>query len=370
MVLPSTKITVCSFAVALSLLTLVAVSRSNSFLHPHHQPILSGALFPSHAPTPPVKQPCPNECIQHKSGLYLAVTSIGHGFPRVQYTCTDPHHPQATDSACSSEQRTFLSHSPQHVHDPADPTPEQTPTPLFHRHDQRLEAHSDEGALRSTSYFDLQITQGVSSSGQLSPSQGSVPEHPMTTMTVMDYTNLGFTGNAAQYQSHYGFVFSPRERAFEEELSTSHQHSHQHHHEAKIVTRMPFITPEAAVSLPAPTSMGDDSHWRNQGSSRTAHHDGETNTAGPPSPTPEPLIGQPETGVDIEPNDKTRGVEKKHVNSEGKSGDEGRIRKILHRVTTLIIETETVIAPPRKTRPTVGPQLMRIPWGQQQQHHH
>lgn len=368
----SIRITVCSLAVALSLLTLVTVTRGNSNnIHPqpyqHHQPILSGALFPTERTE--AKQPCPRECIQHKSGLYLAVTSIGYGFPRVQFTCTGPHHPQATahegGGGGGGGEKTSLPCSPQQVHNPADPTP--TPLPS-HRHDQQVRAHDDiESDEKSTSYTDLHITAGSHSRQQhdsiqkeLDPSEHE-RQHPTT---AIDYEGLGFTGDAAKYQPHYGFVFSPRERAWEpSEVHTTtftfgmgHPYGYRQdaqQHQQQIEMQAPSITPEAVVSFPAPTPMADKRHRSHQ---ERVHEpelekDGE-NTAGPPLPTPESLAGQSVTGVE-----RTRSVERKHpsIPAEDKREREPKkIKKVVHRVTTLIIETETIIAPPHPTHATRG----------------
>ncbi|KAF9584811.1 hypothetical protein BGW38_005102 [Lunasporangiospora selenospora] len=61
-------------------------------LNKEHQPILSGSLFPDSAQTQDTvaATTCANKCVDHGSGIFLAVTSIGEGFPRIQYTCSLP----------------------------------------------------------------------------------------------------------------------------------------------------------------------------------------------------------------------------------------------------------------------------------------
>lgn len=357
---PKPRMAICSLAVVVSLLTLVAVTRGyRDNIHPqphqHHQPILSGALFPTERPE--AKQPCPKECIQHGSGLYLAVTSIGYGFPRVQFTCTGPHHPQATDhKGQGGKGENPLPCSPRQVHTPADPTPEFAPTPPSHRNDQQVRAHAGNDIDRSTSYTDMHITAGKGQQHSTIKKQSDPSEHERQhATTTMDYEGLGFTGNAAEYQPHYGFVFSPRERAWESFAQTTTftygmgHHQKEAQEQRQVDIQASSVTPEAVVSFPAPTPMADEGHKNHQ----KKVHESEAecvskNTVEPPAPTPEPLAGQPVTGVDK----RTRDMGEKNLTPAPAEKDkrEGEPKRAkVYRVTTLIIETETIIAPPRPT---------------------
>ncbi|KAF9566026.1 hypothetical protein EC968_003922 [Mortierella alpina] len=71
----------------------------------------------------------------------------------------------------------------------------------------------------------------------------------------------------------------------------------------------------------------------------------------PPEPTPEPMPAQA-TGSPLHSNhDQQQQRQQEHLHQKhGSSGSPRKFKTIIHRVTTLIIETETIIAPPRATK--------------------
>ncbi|ORZ10028.1 hypothetical protein BCR41DRAFT_388139 [Lobosporangium transversale] len=190
----------------------------------HHPPVLTY----SNAALPTQKLYHPTSCVLHKSGVYLVVTSIGQGFPRVQFTCTETHHPHPTPdvqqtyppsqtfeaalttcsySSCPYEHHLqHLEHTtkkqsqgltkPQNcVQDPADPTPAQSPMAL-HR---VYEGQPGEDGKYSTCYTDhiTSTDTALHSFGSIKPSW---------------VEGLGKYGYDV-FQDE--FIFSPRERASE-----------------------------------------------------------------------------------------------------------------------------------------------------------
>ncbi|GJJ71011.1 hypothetical protein EMPS_03361 [Entomortierella parvispora] len=400
--------------------------KHQDFKHRHHQPILSGSLFPEAkiaTPTDPVthKEPCPRGCVNHGDDFYLAVTSLGDGFPRIQYTCSHPNHAQAIhdthdihgnhgthgthDTHDTHDTLGAYSHSdhsgskdhakaefldPAHPRVPADPQPEQTPTahPGHEHHGHGDNLLCGEG---STLYSDLHITACTK---RHNPSEGNVQP-------------------TARDQSTHGAAVSPHERVSEDDSelhTTTLTYSHDDHppvrsvqltddnivHSTSLIghhqyipadllkdweehqrygekddnlERMPSIvddmtTPEPIVSIAAPTSSPSHhdaaaavARHLQEVADRKAHRD-EEEKAGPAAPSPEPMPAAATTvGSGRKDNNKINGPHDpfRHISYQTirhheqevkplKEGDVQGFRTVVHRVTTLIIEKETIVA--------------------------
>ncbi|KAG0274835.1 hypothetical protein BGZ95_009423 [Linnemannia exigua] len=365
----------CSLVVALALLTLATTARKYSQhllshhqqrhpqqQHPQHQEqdqpqhhhrhasTLAGALFPVAdeilAGKDYRKEPCPTACVHHRSDVYLAVTSVGEGFPRVQFTCSHAQHAEPTGTAQQSEGNHHNDQSP-HIQgssscvnkqEPADPIPEHTPHAPAHGCDKcnHHEVHDRTNGARI--YTDLHITANPHLRGS----------------TPIDNNNNN-DNNAAGYQPYYDFIFSPRERQSADldniaethtttmTFSDDNNDNHHRHHDAtrrlipltsdqephNRVHILPVrdrnghhavpsgsffmtagesgaTTPEPIATLAAPTSLGGGSHqehghgWSDgrmvskEGDSASAGRalQGHENRAGPAAPTPEPFPAQ------------------------------------------------------------------------------
>lgn len=301
--------------------------------HQHHQPILSGSLFPEPktAKSRDTHTACPSVCKDHGSGHFFAVTSVGEGFPRVQYTCSHPptlistlHSRKDKDSGQQLEEV----NPPNGVHSPADPTPEHSPSLIRH---VRCDANS---------CHPTPLSEGITSS----PS---------------DY-ELG-------HRPRYG-VYSPREQFTAEEIhTTTPTHSKDEHLKARAIhssdqgemrsreqelhSERFKTTPEPMV--PAPTIASDRENARLASSAPIQHHlSGEEQRAGPPQPTPEPTPGQVNTHVGgPQVHYASDRLTVRHYNHETKTGGHG-VKTVVHRVTTIIMETETLIARPSSTART------------------
>lgn len=156
-------------------------------------------------------------------------------------------------------------------------------------------------------------------------------------------------------------------------LPVREHHGHHHGHDASPPGSLhkssgsKSTTPEPIVTLAAPTSssfgVGSDRGGRAMNDDRTvskaaaAVHHGHGYKAGPAAPTPEAFPGQTNTGH-IQTHDHSH-HQQQHQGEVSVGGKEraagGEIpmvqyRTIIHRVTTLIIETETIV-----NRPTAIP---------------
>ncbi|KAG0026305.1 hypothetical protein BGZ81_006464 [Podila clonocystis] len=107
-------------------------------------------------------------------------------------------------------------------------------------------------------------------------------------------------------------------------------------------------TPEPMV--PAPTSSNEVNVCQ-KSSSVQEPLSGEVQRAGPPQPTPEPTPGQVSTAhASGEPRAVPHASDRltvRHYNHETKQGH--GVKTIVHRITTIIMETETFIARPLPT---------------------
>ncbi|KAF9116567.1 hypothetical protein BGX27_001423 [Mortierella sp. AM989] len=331
----------------------------------------------NHNPPPFPAAPCspqndfhPKNCVLHKSGVYLAVTSIGHGFPHVQFTCTQAHHPQPTDS--SSELTTAIptqptavpdaSLSPLHkqhstsqirVHDPADPTPEQIPHLPLDQNKKKEKSRKEEG---STIYTDLHLTPDHDHRHQNHRPAGSASTSAYPTR-ITDQHSL----------PKYDFVFSPRERSLRDPKihTTTQIYSEDGIHPTK---ESVHLTRMKTGSVPPLSSPGHDDKWQiettpepiatlikpTSPAARRRGEEGESDErillsdsgkqkVGPPSPTPE-LLPTQVTGTFM-PLQKQPSPQELDLDKS----DSGRVHKVVHRVTTLIIETETIIGHPTPT---------------------
>ncbi|KAG9068666.1 hypothetical protein KI688_010943 [Linnemannia hyalina] len=390
----------------------------------HHDPTLAGALFPIDSEILAgkkeyAKEPCPIGCVHHRSDIYLAVTSIGEGFPRIQFTCSHAHPPQPTANAQYPEgnHRHYQQHHahPGHSHDqgdniiqePADPIPEHMPHPSSHESSKYNHHDSHEGNDGASIYTDLHITAD-------SHLRGLAP---------MD---RNAANAAAGLNPHYDFIFSPRERSHSvdlnddateshtttmtfsdddsshiEQVASSERRSipltapaddeldphyqqvhilpvrdHQYHHHRHDASTPGSLhksggsgstTPEPIATLAAPTSSsfgaGSDRGGKRINDDRTvskaaaAVHHGHEYKAGPAMPTPEAFPGQTNTGH-VQSHDHSHHQQQQQgdVSVGGKervAGGENSIVRywtVIHRVTTLIIETETIV-----NRPTATP---------------
>ncbi|KAF9144525.1 hypothetical protein BGX30_012465 [Mortierella sp. GBA39] len=440
----------CSLAIALALIALAANTYAkdphhllshNRQQHPpqqhhqpgqhqldhnrHHDPILTGALFPIDSEILAgkkeyAKEPCPVGCVHHRSDVYLAVTSIGEGFPRIQFTCSHAHPLQPTANAQypeSNHQHYQQHHAhPGHSHgqgddiiqEPADPIPEHMPHPPSHGSSKCNHHDSHERNDGASIYTDLHITAD-------SHLRGLAP---------MD---RNAANAAAGFNPRYGIIFSPRERCHSVDLNDDAAESHTttmtfsdddsshnenvasserrsipltaaaddeqdpHHQQVHILPVLDHhyhyhrqdastpgslhksggsgsTTPEPIATLAAPTASsfgaGSDRGGKRLNDDRTvskaaaaAVHHGHEYKAGPAVPTPEAFPDQTNTGH-VQTHDPFHYQQQQQgdVSVGGKervTGGENsivRYRTIVHRVTTLIIETETIV-----NRPTATP---------------
>ncbi|KAG0218618.1 hypothetical protein BGX33_006569 [Mortierella sp. NVP41] len=443
--LSRTSASLCSLAVALLLIALATNARKDSHLlahhqqrhsqqqqpdqqpsqqqHHHHEPTLAGALFPVAdeilAGKHYVKEPCPTGCVPHRSDVYLAVTSIGEGFPRIQFTCSHPHlsQPTAQPSEGNNHHYNQGPNNNGNSVEPADPIPEHTPQPsspnVCHTCNQRNPYHRKDSA---SVYTDLHIT---------------AMDH--TLQQQQQQQQLNTAGMA--FQPHYNFIFSPREiqsaagdmddddtelhtttMTFTDDKHplparpiqmTEEQQQQEPHHRIHIMpardpsssgsfkSNVPSnhdgsTTPEPIVTMAAPTSLGgggsiqglDDDQQVSRGDSassadasrKAAALHGHKYKAGPAAPAPEPFPAPIQIQTQISGHTQQQnqyhhhhhhhhqvdylssdgGNEKKAGgDAQGGHGNENpvrRLRTIVHRVTTLIIETETIV-----NRPTLTP---------------
>ncbi|KAF9386984.1 hypothetical protein CPB97_003096 [Podila verticillata] len=298
--------------------------------HQHHQPILSGSLFPEPktVKSRETHVACPYVCKDHGSGHFFAVTSVGEGFPRVQYTCSHP--PTLVPTHPPSKDRNFGQHlagvnPPNDVHSPADPTPEHIPSLIRH-------LLSDVNSCHPT------------------PLSESITSSPS------DY-ELG-------HRPRYG-IYSPREQFMAEEIhTTTPTYSKDEHlqvrpihssdqgemrsREQELHSGRFKTTPEPMI--PAPTSASDRANARLASTASIQDHlSGKEQRAGPPQPTPEPTPGQVNTRVGgSQVHHASDRFTVRHYDHETKTGGHG-VKTIVHRVTTIIMETETLIARPSPT---------------------
>ncbi|KAF9542148.1 hypothetical protein EC957_002299 [Mortierella hygrophila] len=436
--LSRTFTSLCSLVIALALIALAANTYAkdphhllshNRHQHPpqqhhqpgqhqldhnrHHDPTLAGALFPIDSEILAgkkeyAKEPCPVGCVHHRSDIYLAVTSIGEGFPRIQFTCSHPHssHPTANAQHPEGNHRRH-GQGDNIIQEPADPIPEHIPHPPSHGSSKYSHHDSHERNDGASIYTDLHITAD-------SHLRGLAP---------MD---RNAANAAAGFNPHYDVIFSPRERShsvdlnddaaethtttmtFSDDDSSHNEHvasserrsipltaaaddeqdlhhqqvhilpvcDHRHHHHRHDASSPGSLhksggsgstTPEPIATLAAPTSSsfgaGSDRGGKRMNDDRTvskaaaAVHHGHEYNAGPPMPTPEAFPGQTNTGH-VQPHDHSHHQHQLQgdVSIGGKekvAGGENSIvrhRTIIHRVTTLIIETKTIV-----NRPTATP---------------
>ncbi|KAF9136893.1 hypothetical protein BG015_002955 [Linnemannia schmuckeri] len=386
----------------------------------HHHPTLAGALFPVTneiltGKKEYAKEPCPTGCIHHRSDVYLAVTSIGEGSPRIQFTCSHAQPSQPTPNAQYPEDN-HQHYQQYHAHhdrsqgdssnqEPADPIPEHTPYIPSHqgcskRNHHDLHDRTDDG---TNLYTDLHTTA----------------DPHLRRSTPMAHKAAAARG----YNPHYDFIFSPRERshsvdlnddakshtttmtfsaddnkhneyvascerrsipltdAADDEQDPHRQEVHilpvrdHHHHRLQGATLQGslvksggsgLITPEPTATLAAPTSSyprgGSNRGAQGVNDDRTVsnvapvlHGHGHEYKAGPAAPTPEAFPGQTNTGhIHTHDHNYNQGGisvdEKERAVSRGGETPVLRYRTIVHRVTTLIVETETIV-----NRPTVTP---------------
>ncbi|KAF9027986.1 hypothetical protein CPC16_004666 [Podila verticillata] len=102
--------------------------------------------------------------------------------------------------------------------------------------------------------------------------------------------------------------------------------------------------------IPAPTSASDKEYARLASAPSSHDHlSGEEQRAGPLQPTPEPTPGQVSTRVGgSQVHYASDRLTVRHYDHETKPGGHG-VKTIVHRVTTIIMETETRIARPSPT---------------------
>ncbi|OAQ30397.1 hypothetical protein K457DRAFT_125074 [Linnemannia elongata AG-77] len=395
----------------------------------HHDPTLAGALFPVDSEILAgnkeyVKEPCPTGCVHHRSDVYLAVTSIGEGFPRIQFTCSHPHlsQPTANPQYPEGNHQHYQQHHahPGHsrsqgdniIQEPADPIPEHIPHLPSHGCGKYSHLDSHESTDGASIYTDLRITADPHL-------RGSAP---------MDRNAANAAGG---FNPHYDFVFSPRERshsvdssddaaeshtttmtfsdddnslnehvasderksipltaAADDDQDPHHQqvhilpiHDHHYHHHRPDVSPPGSLhktdgsgstTPEPIATLAAPTSSSFEagSNRGRQGmnddravSKPAAVHEYK---AGPAAPTPEAFPGQTNT-AHIQNHDHSN-HQQQHQGDVSVSGEEMtagdekpmvRYRTIIHRVTTLIVETETIVNRPTATPTTTAAAFMQ-----------
>ncbi|KAG0371232.1 hypothetical protein BGZ54_008236 [Gamsiella multidivaricata] len=224
----------------------------------------------------------------------------------------------------------------------------------------------------------------------------------------MDY---GHTGAEYYQQQHDGFIFSPRERASAEtELHTTtltysddphptpksihytnkgfphQQHSHHRYNphqqqkqqhagsvsvsedRTQASSRDEAIMPEPMVSILQPTPVADSVRSSAHDPSGRLHLQTEEQKAGPPPPVPEPTPEHTIAGSDMlhrrdhdaeqlhsHKQHPPAGLRSDDGHGHGHPGEvdaqENRRKRTVRRVTTLIIETQTIIGPPRATMP-------------------
>ncbi|KAG0039249.1 hypothetical protein BGZ82_009095 [Podila clonocystis] len=167
------------------------------------------------------------------------------------------------------------------------------------------------------------------------------------------------------YRPQYGFVYSPREQFTAEEIHTTTLTYSKNEHlqarpihssdQAEMDSREQGLhslqfktTPEPMV--PAPTSS-NKANVRLKSSSVQEPLSGEEQRAGPPQPMPEPTPGQVNTAhAGGEPRAVPHASDRltvRHYHHETKRRH--GVKTIVHRVTTIIMETETFIARPLPT---------------------
>ncbi|KAF9135170.1 hypothetical protein BGW39_004366 [Mortierella sp. 14UC] len=469
--LTRTYASLCSLAVALALLALATTARKDAYhlishhqqrpphkhheqdqaqaqAHQHqhhHEPTLAGALFPVAdevlAGEEYVKEPCPTACVHHRSDIYLAVTSIGEGFPRVQFTCSHAHPSGPTGAAQHPEGNHH--HHYQHDHGysqggnsntnninnnngPADPIPEYTPRAPAHGCEKCSHHEPHDRTDGANIYTGLHITTNPHLKGS----------------TPMDCKN---DNNAAGFLPHYDFIVSPRERqsadlgddaeshtttmTFSDDNNKNH-HNHDdaarrsvpltadqdphnqvhilpvrdHHDRHRHVVSSGSVskagdsgagagatTPEPVATLVAPTSLESGSNqgqgqghgqgWNNEGrmvskgensaSVRKAFLGYEYQT-GPAAPIPEPLPGQTHGHTQTHYHHQDQGDRSVGGKERAGQDQDGHpalwYRTIVHRVTTLIIETETIVNRATPTPTATAKAFMQ--GSEEAQHHH
>ncbi|KAG0258016.1 hypothetical protein BG011_003595 [Mortierella polycephala] len=336
-----------SLAIALSILTLAALAHRDK--DKDKEMLGSQQLYSAEAANPYLEG-----CVPHRSGIYLAVTSIGEGFPRIQYTCLSAHHPHPTTQSSTYNnvhdyQRRQSVKGQQagiasHIDSPADPVPEPIPLPpphLLHR------PNKESGLDRAQK-----------------SSHDRIP--------------------AYHHLSDQGFVFSPPERAhIETETHTTtltfsedtrpltrpiQVSNRDHDYTKKLRAELSLsepIKPEPIATMLTPTSLTCLAVEHEPSRCHEASY-GHEQKVEPPPPIPEPMPAQ-SAGSNMESrhqhhkqeqqpqqnfqqSDENHGEESskhahKHQKLEPRFG-----RTIVHRITTLIIETETIIAPPHPTK--------------------
>ncbi|KAF9922441.1 hypothetical protein FBU30_007430 [Linnemannia zychae] len=404
-----TFIVLCSLTVGLALLVFATNTRKDSYLHHqqldqdqssynhyhHHEPTLAGAIFPVAseilAGKKYIKEPCPTGCIHHRSNIYLAVTSVGDGFPRVQFTCSHgyPTRPIAATATARQSEGNYYGQPYKHnnIQRPPDPIPEPTPELPSHGCEKCSRHESHDSTDGASSYTDLYITENPGSS-PMSHYDGHIQE-----------------------QFHYGVIFSPHERqstdldnngeyhtttmTFSDHNNANDEHIHMAafarrelpltvkqemlHRRDQILSaddrlrasptkslfksesagsRSELTTPESIATLIAPTptsGAGRDQkeydwyeEWsisEEESAPRKAALHIHENETGPADPTPEPLPYQTKGYSHINDNSDSQDQEE----SDTKNKSKFRYRTVIHRVTTLIIETETIVNRPTPT---------------------
>ncbi|KAF8943546.1 hypothetical protein BGZ47_005341 [Haplosporangium gracile] len=407
----------------------------------HHHPTLAGALFPVAneilaGKKEYAKEPCPTGCVHHRSDVYLAVTSIGEGFPRIQFTCShaQPSQPTANAQYLEGNHQHYQQYHAHHGHghgqgdssnqEPADPIPEHTPHVPSHQGCSKYNHHdphdrTDDGANIYTT-----------------------ADPHLRRSTSMDHNAAAAGG---RFNPHYDFIFSPRERshsvdlnddakshtttmmfsaddnkhneyvasyerrsipltdAADDEQDPHHQQvhilpirdRHRPRHDAALPDSLVksggsrSITPEPIATLAAPTSSSYPRDGLDRGvegvNDRTVskvapvlHGHGHEYKAGPAAPTPEAFPGQINTGhIHTHDHNYNQGDvfidgKERAVGRDGGETPMPRYRTIVHRVTTLIIETETIVNRPTATPTATAMTFMQRSKGQDRrtQHHY
>ncbi|KAF8985633.1 hypothetical protein BGZ46_003033 [Entomortierella lignicola] len=369
----STATLLCSLVAAVvlswSLLALKATARNNINDLKH---LPSPQFFPTTSCSHVENSPHPTNCVQHKSGVYLAITSIGHGFPRVQFTCTQAHHnPLPTTSLAIATQEQDLKQtsiatatspytSQSKVHNPVEAIPEQTPQPSSYSQEREEKEQVKEDG-RSTVYADLHLTKEYHSQQQQRHNNKGLHSLPK-----------------------FDFIFSPREGSLKEaEIHTTTQSYTEDDNQqekrtvplTKVmkddpastisvgigkdkwqITTNPEPEPEPSATILVPTSSSTTLGNYHEDEPRSLSNISEKKI-GPPLPTPEPLPAQV-TGASFSSVEQ-REERQQHCHKVDRQQDQhldssGKVHRVICRVTTLIIQTETVIVAPVQTTSSIS----------------
>ncbi|CAO3572299.1 unnamed protein product [Mortierella alpina] len=389
--------TLCLFTILSSLAALGSPRKEHKGVLLHtplhenlHPPGPKDATAVSAQNSNDLKEPCPTGCVRlGSSDVFVAVTSIGEGNPRIQYTCSSTAHPHSPTVSTADRHAKQPSHRSQqdikpelHIHHPADPEPSPLPHDGGHRKIQGAKMSGQDSG-ESTIYSDLHLTdikhhQRSFQHPQASPDTLDMdvaldedPQHT-TTLSFSDDDHpptrpVQLTGSEEQDNKHSQrppLMMQPIHHAGSlSPVSDSKSQGNEG------IPPSPY-SPQESMTAPEPiapalitataTKTGMDSIQASPYSRIVGEEWGyglhsDQDKVRPPVPTPEPMPAQA-TGspqhlqpLDHDQQQPQQQQQQRSHDQQGSPESPRKLRTIIHRVTTLIVETETIIAPPRAT---------------------